>query len=283
MNRKALCAALLTLGLAMRVPSQEVPLDDAAFTEYVASLLRAQVGASTVVIKEPLTLKLGNMQANLDRVLAFCKRNSGGCATAVATFIRGATETYRAQNTPISRDAILFVIRPSQYVQQVQASIGPSAPKLLPTPFLGDLILLPVLDSPTTLRWINEKDLITLALSEQELQHLAVKNLRSTVKLKPLMDVAKVAIPGRIGQLVGDSFYPSRIALLDTWAPLADVQGGKLIVVAPASDTVLYIGDDSPVAIEALRSLAHTVFAQAPHPLSETLLRWTAAKWEVVH
>jgi hypothetical protein len=96
------------------------------------------------------------------------------------------------------------------------------------------------------------------------------------------MDVAKVAGPGHIGQLVGDSFNPSRLALFDTWAPLAEAQGAKLIVAAPATDAVFYVGDNSPVAIDALRTLARNVMGQAPHPLSEILLRWTPTGWEIV-
>jgi hypothetical protein len=103
-----------------------------------------------------------------------------------------------------------------------------------------------------------------------------------TLKLKPLMEVAKVAVTGSIGQLIGDSFNPSRLALIDTWAPLAEAQGGKLIAVAPASDAVFYVSDDSPVAINALRTLARNIMSQAPHPLSEVLLRWKPTGWEVV-
>jgi hypothetical protein len=96
------------------------------------------------------------------------------------------------------------------------------------------------------------------------------------------MDVAKPAGPGRIGHLVGDSFHPSRLALFDTWAPLAEAQGGKLIVAAPATDSVLYVGDDSPAAIGALRTLARKLMGQVPHPLSDILLRWTPTGWQVV-
>jgi len=57
---------------------------------------------------------------------------------------------------------------------------------------------------------------------------------------------------------------------------------GKLIVVAPATDAVFYVGDDSPVAIDALRTLARNVMGRAPHVLSEILLRWTPGGWEIV-
>jgi uncharacterized protein YtpQ (UPF0354 family) len=280
--RKALFAAALTLALTLRAVGQDIPSDETGFTEYVASRLRSEVGDSTVVVKGPLTLKLGGLQANLDRTFGFCKHNASGCPMEISTFVRGTAEAYRAQNAPITRDMIRVVVRTTQYVQQMQNYLEPGAPTLLPTPFVEGLVLLPVLDSPTAFRLLNTENLKTLGLSEQEAQQLALTNTRAALKLKPLMDVAKIAGPGSIGQLAGDSFYPSRLALFDTWAPLADAQGGKLIVAAPATDAVFYVGDDSRVAIDALRTLARNIMGQAPHPLSEILLRWTPTGWEVV-
>jgi hypothetical protein len=111
-------------------------------------------------------------------------------------------------------------------------------------------------------------------------QELALNNLRGAIT--PLMQVAKAARPGSIGQLAGDTYIPSRLALLDTWSPLAEAQGGKLIVVAPATDAVFYVSDDSPRALDALRTLAHSVMGKAPHPLTDILLRWKPTGWEIV-
>ena len=66
------------------------------------------------------------------------------------------------------------------------------------------------------------------------------------------------------------------------WAPLAAAQNGTLIVAVPATDAVFYIGEDTPAAIDALRTLARNVFSRAPNRLTETLLRWSDAGWEVV-
>lgn len=200
----------------------------------------------------------------------------------ISTFVKAFAETYRAQNAPISRDMLRVVIRTSQYVQQVQNDLGPGAPTLIPAPFVEGLVLLPVLDSPTSFRLFNSADMKTLGLTEQQAQQLALTNTREALKLKPLMNIAKAAGKGSIGQLTGDSFHPSRLALFDTWAPLADAQGGKLIVAAPATDALFYVGDDSRTAIDALRTLDHNVISHAPHPLSEILLRWTPTGWEVV-
>jgi uncharacterized protein YtpQ (UPF0354 family) len=278
--RNAFYVGALTLALALRAMGQDVPRDQAGFTDFVAGRLRAEIGDSSVVTLGPLTLKLGGLQANLGRIYAFCNNNAARCSVEVENYVKGTAETYKAQNAPISREAIRVVVRTTQYVQQTQGSFPPDTPALLSKSFVDGLVLLPVLDSPRTLRLLNIKDLQTLGLTEEEIQQLGLANLRSS--LKPLMEVAKVAVTGSIGQLIGDSFNPSRLALFDTWAPLAEAQGGKLIVVAPASDAVLYVGDDSPIALDALRSLAHKVMSKAPHPLSEVLLRWKPTGWEVV-
>lgn len=127
---------------------------------------------------------------------------------------------------------------------------------------------------------LGDKDNEKLGLTSQEVFELGMDNLRKSQK--PLMQVAKVAGKGQIGQLVGDSFYPSRLLLHDTWAPLANEQGGVLIVAIPATDAVFYIGEDTPIAIDALRALVKDRLARAPNRLSSALLRWKENGWELV-
>jgi len=273
--------ALLLSALPLSAIAQDIPKDEGAFTEYVAGQLRTQLGDSAVVVAGPLTLKLGRLQANLDRIFTFCHQNAAACSAEVSTFVKGVTETYEAQGAPISAAAIRLVIRPTQYAQQMRASLKAQASAWLPKPFVEGLVILPVLDSPRTLRMLTVADLKTFGLTDEQVQQVALANLRSA--LTPLMEVAKVEGSGRIGQLVGDTYIPSRLALLDSWAPLAEAQGGKLIVVAPATDALFYVGDDSPAAIDALRAVARNVMGRAPHPLSDILLRWRATGWEVVH
>jgi hypothetical protein len=224
---KALFASALTLTLTVQALAQDIPSDKTGFTEYVANRLRSEVGDSNVVVEGTLTLKLGGLQANLDRSYGFCEHNASGCPMEISTFVRGIAEAYRAQNAPITRDNIRVVVRTIQYVQGIQNYLKPGAPTLLPTPFVEGLVLVPVLDSPTSFRFLNTEDLKKLGLSEQGAQQLALTNTRDALKLKPLMDVAKIARPGSIGQLAGDSLYPSRLALFDTWAPLADAQAAS--------------------------------------------------------
>jgi uncharacterized protein YtpQ (UPF0354 family) len=277
---KCWLVAALSLAYSLTATAGDIPKDQAGFTEYVAGLVRAEVTDVPVAIKGPLTLRFGELTANLDRVFFFCQRNAGGCSNEVTTYINSVVQVYRDQNAPPTREAIRLVVRTTQYIQQTQGSLPPGSSLLLPKPLVEGLVLLPVLDSPRSIRMLNEKDLKSLGLSAEEAEHLALVNLRNS--LKPLMDVAKVARHGQIGQLVGDSFHPSRLALLDTWAPLAKAQGDQLIVTAPATDAVFYVGEDTAVAIDALRTLARNVMSRAPNPLSNILLRWTPGGWEIV-
>ncbi|HME40684.1 MAG TPA: DUF1444 family protein [Steroidobacteraceae bacterium] len=272
--------AALTLVSSLTAIAGDIPADETGFTNYVAGLFRAEIGDSVVVVKSPLALGVGNLQANLDRVYTFCRQNADRCSIEIDTYVKGAVQVYRDQMTPPTREAIRLVVRTTQYVQNSQAVLRPDAPSFLPQPFVPGLVLLPVLDSPRTLRLLNTNDLKTLGLTTEELQQLALSNLRTS--LKPLMDVAKVAGHGQIGQLVGDTFQPSRLALLDAWAPLAAAQGGKLIVALPATDALFYIGEDTQLAIDALRALVRNLMSRAPGPLSNILLRWTPTGWEIV-
>lgn len=274
-------SVIFMLSLAVAAPlavwAADIPKDAGGFTAYVAAQLEKEVGNDAVRIKGPLTLSLGELQANLDRIYEFCRKSPDGCADELVNYVKGAAQLYRDKNAPPSRDAVRLVVRSAKYLQQVPAA---DIPSLQSRPFVEGLVILPVIDGPSSIRMLADKQNKTLGLSADEVYELGMKNLRAT--LKPLMEVAKVAGQGQIGQLTGDVYQPSRLVLHDDWAPLAAAQNGTLIVVAPATNAVFYIGEDTPVAIDALRTLAKKVIAHAPNGLAVILLRWNAAGWEVV-
>jgi hypothetical protein len=116
-----------------------------------------------------------------------------------------------------------------------------------------------------------------LKLSKPELLALASANVRA--ELRALGDVAKPVQAGQIGWIRGSVYEVSRVALHEDWAPLAQAQGGKLIVAIPTTDLVLYAADDTPVGIDAVRTYAKHVMGTASNPLSSDILKWTAKGW----
>jgi hypothetical protein len=261
--------------------AEEVPKEVSAFTDAVAVELRQQLGDAAVTVKGPLTLGLGDLQLNLDRIFAFCRGNAAGCRAQVDGYVRGAAETYRNVTAPPTRDSIRLVVRTSEYVAAMRSVPEGTKPiEIQPRPLADGVVVLPVLDSPRTVRYLAESDNAKLEMTAEEIYQLGLANLSK--ELRPLMEVAKVVKHGRIGELTGNVYDPSRLILLDTWAPLAQAQGGVLIVAIPATDAVFYVGEDTPKAIDALRTLTRTVLARAPAKLSSDLYRWRASGWERV-
>lgn len=279
MMHRALRAAILAAISLVCINStfaQTIPTDEPGFTKFVAERLRKATNAS-VEIKGPLTLSVGAMQANLDRIYAFCKGNPAGCVKEVDTYVNSAAQIHRDRGAAPTKAAVRVVVRPARYLQQAKAS---SLAPLHARPVADGLIAVAVLDTPRAIKMLTDKDGATLGLTATQAYDLGIANLRKT--LKPLMQIAKPVASGQIGTLTGDSYHPSRLVLADTWAPLVKSQGGVLIVAAPANDGLLYISEDSPTAIAALRALVRTVISRAPNPMSDVLLRWTPKGWDVV-
>jgi hypothetical protein len=223
---KRLCSALIVFSAACSAAAaQDIPKGEAAFTEYVATQLRRATGGARVAVKGPLTLDLSGAQANLDRIFAYCSKNRSGCAAEVSTYVKGVAQIYKDRGAPASKEAVRIVVRSQAYVTGLQRL--PKAPKVQPRPLAGGLFMLAAIDTPRAIRMLTEDDNKALGLSADQVFKLGLANLRK--HLKPLMSVAKVAQAGQIGHLGGDVYHPSRLALLESWSPLAKAQGGKLL------------------------------------------------------
>ncbi|MCS0580794.1 hypothetical protein NX784_04250 [Massilia pinisoli] len=268
-------AAMAAMAHAGAAP---VPADAAAFTEFVAAQFRQQpLGGETVAMKGPLTLSIGTMQANLDRVYGYCRNNADDCQAEIDRLARGVAQVIASRNAPPAKEAVRLVVRPEEYIRQYDAAAGR---KIQTWPLAGGFVIVPVLDTPRAMRTLTSDDFKHLDMNADQVFQLGVENLKTT--LEPLLPQAPVARPGEIGHVAGDAYDSSRLIMHDSWAPLAEAQGGVLIVAAPAKDAVFYVGEDTPKAIDALRALTKQMMKNVPNPLSPTLLRWTKAGWEPV-
>lgn len=274
-----LVAAIVAGGFVGAARAQQIPADEPAFTAFVAGRIRAEIRDTPVMVKGLLTLSIGPLQANLDRIYAFCKANPGSCAGQLNTYVKGVVATTRNQQDSPTKASLRVVVRPADYIRQAQREVRARS-AILTRPLAEGLAVVAVMDLPRTVRMLNEKDRTALGLTADQVFDIAVANLRQS--LKPLDAEAKAVGSGQIGTLKGDYYQSSRLALIDSWAPLAQAQGGVLIVAAPSAEVVLYIGEDRSAARDALRTLARNVMASAPKPLSGALLRWTPKGWQPV-
>src|SRR5262245_6599363 len=130
---------ILLFAVCASAYAQNVPKGEAAFTDYVAAQLRRALRGATVEVKGPLTLKVGELQANLDRVFAFCNRNSSGCANEISNYVKGVVQIQKDRTAPPSKEAVRVVVRTKAYVTDTLSL--PKAPKLQPRPLVGGLVM----------------------------------------------------------------------------------------------------------------------------------------------
>jgi uncharacterized protein YtpQ (UPF0354 family) len=272
--------ALLGLITLSTCVMAQVPTEDAAFTDYVAQVIRAEVGDTPVSVKGPLTLSVGSLQGNLDRISAFCKGNSEKCAGEVERYAKGVSQVLKQQNAPIDKTAIRIVIRSAEYVRRAQASFGADGPTLQTKPLVDGLFSVAVLDTPRALRPLDDRDLKKLGLSQDDVFALGAENLLNT--LQPLSEKAKPVASGQIGSITGSVYEVGRLAVQSQWASLAVAQNGTLLVSLPSTDVVLYVSEGTNAAVDALRTLATHTAAKSPNPLAPLVLKWTPERWELV-
>jgi hypothetical protein len=280
---RLLVSVLAALALPALAAPGDVPTDEAGFTAYVAQRLRKAVGDAPVSVREPLTLSVGPLQANLDRVFRFCRSGAEGCAAEVDRYVAvvAATLAERSTSAPrVEKASLRVVLREAGAVKVAQGTFGPGSPALQRRPFAGSLVELVVVDTPQTVRYVDERALAELKITRDELFALARGN--TGAGLRPLGEVARPVQHGQLGTITGSVYEVSRIALHDEWAPLARAQGGTLLVALPATDLVLYASERTPLAVDALRTIARQILGDASHPLSDMVLEWTPEGWVVV-
>jgi hypothetical protein len=264
--------------LALTANAETVPTDPAAFTEFGAQVIRTELGPDTPVkVKSPLTLQIDELQVNLDRVYSFCRMNAADCSAALAEYSKRVHAILTERNAPVDSKSVMLAIRSSAYLKNAQAVLGKEAPALQVRPLTDGLVAVAMLDTPNAARPLSSKDAERLKLSGDQLFTLAAQNLRAT--LEPLSSKAKPAGSGQVGTLQGGYYESGRVALLADWAELAAAQNGILLISVPSPDVILYISESTPIAVDALRSLAKTVAAKSQAPLSAAVMRWSADGW----
>lgn len=273
----AAAAAFGVVSTGAHAQAGAVPQDAVGFTEYVAAQLRQQLGDATVVVREPLTLGVADQRTKLDKLYTGCQTNRGNCADDVGAFVKTTTQQFRASTIPATRESLRLAVRTAASVQQAQRDVGGDATTFRPRPFIGPLVTVPVFDTMRASRLISEKDYKTLNLSVDQVRETARKNTYDA--MPQVLQHAKPVPAGEVGKLDGPVPQPSRLVFIDDWKPLADAQKGKLIVAAPANDTVLYVSDDDASTLDALRAQVRDLMGKSPNPLTDVLLRWSPSGW----
>jgi hypothetical protein len=220
---------------------------------------------------------IGNMY--LDRIFSFCLRNTSNCDAGLNQYAKGIAETVKERNRPVTQAMLRIAIRPEEYLEQLRNQPGLSNQKVYTRPVALGLVAIPVVDFTRTTRFVVDKDLEKLGISEEDLFKIAAQNLRDTTK--PLATVSVIPKADSLGQIIGEDYASSRLFFHSDWKDLARSLHNQLIVIAPTPDTLLYGDASLPGTADELRTLAGRVARSSSKPLFLQLLRWTDDGWEI--
>ena len=275
-------AASMALALPLRALAQLAAVDDMAFTQEAAARFKAALPASDVRVIGPrtLTLRVDKAVVNLDRTRLACTWKPQDCSRQLDALIASVAETLHEPDTPPDPARLRVVVRSEDMLTLNGVRLRDSG-AALQWHSLGDgLASVVVLDAPTTMRYVLEKDLKALHLDGPQAFERALANLRAT--LRPFGEAVPSVAPGVVGHVVGDGSYASsRLLFPEDWKALA-AEHGVLVVAVPRPPTMQYVTDDAPATIAALRERARQSAGHAPDALSTILLRWTPDGWRPI-
>jgi hypothetical protein len=272
--------------LALALPAfGQIPAEPAAFTEHIAVLLRKALPAMKLTVVGELAINVAGDDGKefgklgLGRVFDFCRANRGDCPRVVDDYVAGMSEIVIEQSKPLDPGSVRLVVRPREYIEQGRRQRGRDG--LLARPLVADLYVVPVIDTPRAMRMVDRGSLKELKMQDDEaVFELGRRNLAQA--LRPLREVIQPQRPGSVGRLGADDYESSRLLLHAEWGELARQMDGKLVVMVPASNLLLYADGGSMQSIDAIRALGREATRRSPRTISETLLRWTPEGWAPV-
>jgi hypothetical protein len=281
----------LTLAISVVLPAPvhaAVPTDEIGFTKYILGKLTVALPSAKFQIVKPLIIDIhfdtgAIAHAWLRRVWDFCASNSEpDCERAIGYMVAGVTPP-SPQAEKVDHSMLRAVVRTEDWLANSQHSAGskPGA-KLVSAPFVGDLRILCAVDRPTSIGYLNEGDLAELGLSPDDAIALGIRNIAAG--LQPLSEALKGTPGEATGNTYGDDYESSRILLHDDpeLVGLSHAWGDRLIVAVPGTHAVLYADGRRKDALPAMHAAVQEEMARSERSISDTLLLWTKAGWEVI-
>ncbi|KPP90389.1 MAG: hypothetical protein HLUCCA08_15620 [Rhodobacteraceae bacterium HLUCCA08] len=170
---------------------------------------------------------------------------------------------------PLPVDRILPVVRHRDLGLPPGMDMPP-----LSDPFVGDMVVMYVVDHPSHVAYLTGNDLDAAGLSRADMTDIAFINFDrygATVQLHSTPPVH---------MLVLDGFYEASFLLRpDFWPQLEAMLEIDLAVIAPARDMLVIADATDPVALDSLRRIRDDALANGAYPLSEDLLFWRDGAW----
>jgi hypothetical protein len=260
-----------------------VPMDEAGFTTYMADRFRLAVPDCPVTVDGPLKLTIqlrdDAMNCMLDRAHDYCQRQPGDITEWLDAYVEKMRAYIAGRNAPIDRTMLRVVVRDKDYIERSQKSLAEKGQEMAVEPLTHDLVVVCYVDLPTAVRSATTRDFDVLGLTPAEALAQAKENRMAEIAdfEESLEDLEE-----DVGIIEGDIYLSSWFALPEAWSEIANRYEEDLLVAVPAFDTILTALDTGDEAIISLHQAAIDVAGDSEQPLSRDIYRWTEDGWDLV-
>ncbi|HXO20858.1 MAG TPA: DUF1444 family protein [Thermoanaerobaculia bacterium] len=259
-------------------------------TARFVELLYIKMPGASVRVVAPLRVEIrgpgGAVTQDLHSLWQQCQLTPDSCDANVRRAVRLLARNQALASLKLDRKRVVAVIKDTGWVEATGRSLrsapGGKAPgvELVASRLVGDLWMVSAFDLPDGIRMMNGDDLKRLGLTQEQVETVAVANLRALAP--PPRDPVE---PGSrvFREHAGDGYESSRLLLHERWGKVAQEMKGDLLVSVPSNGTLLYTGSgEGAAAVGRFRELTRELNRQEPHPVSDTILRYLPAGWAVV-
>jgi uncharacterized protein YtpQ (UPF0354 family) len=215
----------------------------------------------------------GPGKVSLHRIWLACGQQPASCEPEVDHFVAVLVRVETSKPQLPDRSQILPELRPRSYLE----AMGPIGANVVVQPFIDDLIVLYVVDSPDSTRSLTPSDAQALHLSSAELASLARENLAH--RLPPLPFAVEAIRAGDVHVIATGNFYESsRLLVEEDWAAIAARAPAPIVVGVPQNDIVIFVAGIDGEQLASLRDAVRKGYEQATRPVSSHLYRWATGK-----
>jgi uncharacterized protein YtpQ (UPF0354 family) len=257
-------------------PSSGVDTSDTeSFTADVLKRFQSTDADGSWTRKEALTLtNHAGLVVNLDRLWRICKTQADACPSEVAHFVKTACEIAEQASAKATPAALVPLLRDQSYLDALAPEVKE---KTVWEPLVAGLIVVYALDLGSSVRGMQEHDLVDAGVSRPDLPHTARHNVEA--RLGRISGGLQCHGSDVTALKAGNYFESSRLLLSDAWAALEASTKGPIVAAAPAADVVLFACKPDAAGVNKLEHLTDSFWRTAERPVSRVLLQWSAQGW----
>jgi len=247
-------------------------LDPDAFTEDMASRLRAAMPGRTVAVSSRLSLSIegadGLQQVFLDNAYRFAAEaaDDAGREAVIAAWL--ASSTGAAASDAAGIDDIVPVLKSPDWFDALPAREDGRPVGHRSEALNAHLAIVYAIDTPHNVAYVGEDRFVDRGIGVDGLRRRAVDNLRAKL---PRLEVQR---GGGLNMVVAGGYYEASIVLLDEfWVRERERLRGDPVIAIPARDVLVFGDSADPKVVAELRRHATEIHADAAYALSPVLFQ----------